>query len=234
MALYKILRSGFSCHGGKYMWSLPTKDYYNEWIPGEWTDPIPDFLPLELCATGYHLTNERHLLKWLNQQIFRAEGRGFDRAYSASDKTVCRQARLLEPIEKWNRSTALKFMVWDIRKSYGMYLDPKMFTLADQLEGLLIHVEQAADRKISDEVMYTNLKAVGRTDIVRRMVDTVGSYTISAAIECLFAYEYWQSVHDIADGSLAYYMNTRNTTEEDAEAHHESQIFMFNQLLSIY
>lgn len=101
MKYYKTLGSdGSCCHGGTGKWPLPV-----EGKPGEWMPFIEG--TLTPCKNGYHILTINQLLPWLNEAIFEVEVKG--EIVSQSDKSVCREARLLRKLETWNEQTARLF-----------------------------------------------------------------------------------------------------------------------------
>ena len=61
--LYKITGpSGTCCNGGKGYWKLPNKAGDN-WMPRITSKIIP-------CERGYHICKAKHLLYWLNDEIW--------------------------------------------------------------------------------------------------------------------------------------------------------------------
>ena len=55
--LYKVLIGNQSCHGGKYIWSLPSLSN-DKWLPGDWNSVDGK---LSLCSTGLHVTSKPSL-----------------------------------------------------------------------------------------------------------------------------------------------------------------------------
>jgi hypothetical protein len=70
--------------GGSGVWSLPKEDQ-----PGEWMPPIPP----TICLQGYHVCEEKDLIKWLAFELFEVEIRG---EKIVGDSKICaEQARLI-------------------------------------------------------------------------------------------------------------------------------------------
>ena len=101
MKLYKVTgKDGVACNGGQGRWYLPKNGK-----PGKWMPPIKG--KLEPCENGYHLCRLEDLLRWLNAEIYEAEGRGD--MVGCEDKVVYREARLMKKIEPWDERTARLF-----------------------------------------------------------------------------------------------------------------------------
>ena len=86
MILFKVLKDGKSCHGGKYKYPPP----------GKWTRKIAK-KRCKLCAEGYHLTSEP--LRWYVKggEVWTAEGDGLVAGDNA-DKAVFQRVRLVERV----------------------------------------------------------------------------------------------------------------------------------------
>jgi len=99
--LYKVLGvGGKCCNGGHGKWHLPKGNR-----PGKWMPAIDG--ELEPCDNGYHLCRKKHLVKWLNTEIYEAEYRG--EILRAHNKVVVREARLVRRVETWTARTARLF-----------------------------------------------------------------------------------------------------------------------------
>jgi len=99
--LYKVLGvGGKCCNGGHGKWHLPKGNR-----PGKWMPAIDG--ELEPCDNGYHLCRKKHLVEWLNAEIYEAEYRG--EILRASNKVVVREARLVRRVETWTERTARLF-----------------------------------------------------------------------------------------------------------------------------
>ena len=99
--LYKVLGvGGKCCNGGHGKWHLPKGNR-----PGKWMPAIDG--ELEPCDNGYHLCRKKHLVKWLNTEIYEAEYRG--EILRAHNKVVVREARLVRRVETWTERTARLF-----------------------------------------------------------------------------------------------------------------------------
>ncbi len=104
---YKVLNSeGYSCIGGSFKWSLPTKNDDGSWTPGEWAPEIEG--PLVECRNGYHLATIGQLPQWLGPRIFVAEVDGEIVESSNKEKWVARKVRLVSETA-WDERTARLF-----------------------------------------------------------------------------------------------------------------------------
>ncbi len=98
---YKVLgKNGEPCNGGIGKWNLPENGQ-----PGQWMPKIENIMP---CVRGYHLCRAEDLLLWLNEEIYKAEGRG-EFIRHENNKDVFPEARLIKKIESWNDKTARLF-----------------------------------------------------------------------------------------------------------------------------
>jgi hypothetical protein len=98
---YKSLSAdGRSCNGGHSKWSLPTLQPDGTYKPGSWMPAIKN--PV-LCERGYHLSERKDVMGWLNETLYEAEYRG--EIVRGNDKIAVEQARLLRPIPGCNERT---------------------------------------------------------------------------------------------------------------------------------
>ena len=98
---YKVLNEDGSCfHGGIGTWHLPTANK-----PGKWMPRIEG--SLELRKNGYHILRTDQLVLWLGPAIFTVEPKG--EIVHDTEKSVCKQARLLTRLTAWNDRTARLF-----------------------------------------------------------------------------------------------------------------------------
>lgn len=107
MRYFKVLNAeNRSCNGGnpELVWSLPVQNADGSWTPGAWMPVVEGVLAL--CANGYHLTDEKHLLGWLNATIYEAEPS--TDMVKGDDKIVCRSVRLLKRLS-WDERVARPF-----------------------------------------------------------------------------------------------------------------------------
>jgi hypothetical protein len=92
--LYKVLGPNQeSCHGGS-----------GKWVKNRWRTAEGNLQP---CSNGIHLCEGKHLIKWLQAQIWFAEVRG-DELEDAGDKVVVRSARIVRRTP-WNEQIARLF-----------------------------------------------------------------------------------------------------------------------------
>ena len=154
MKYYKVLRDGKSCNGGIYEWSLPTKNANGTWTPGEWTKPIEG--ELVACENGYHLADETQLVRWLDKDIYEAEGEEMLLAPDDGTKWVCRRARLLRKVETWDNRTARLFAVWCARETLKLVdnPDPRSVNACDV-------AERYANGEATDEELAAASAAAG-------------------------------------------------------------------------
>lgn len=98
LKLYKVLVDGRSCHGGKMLWSLPTKGADGSWTPGEWHEVDG---PAVIGRSGLHLTDSpQHW--WLDGATayeVEAEGVVGDPDAVPDRKVAARRVRLLRPVD---------------------------------------------------------------------------------------------------------------------------------------
>jgi hypothetical protein len=62
---------------------------------------------LSICQSGWHYTDEDHIIGWLDNQIFEVEVRGEE--IHNSDKYAAQEMRLVRRCEGWNERTARLF-----------------------------------------------------------------------------------------------------------------------------
>jgi hypothetical protein len=96
--LYKVLVDGRSCHGGRLVWSLPTRNDDGTWTPGAWHEVDGD---LALCRNGLHLT-DHPAMWWLDGAVaFEVEAEGVvGNPNNTNDrKVVAKRVRLLRPVD---------------------------------------------------------------------------------------------------------------------------------------
>jgi len=72
--------------------------------PGEW---LPKVDCLSICQSGWHYTDEDHIIEWLGDRIFEVEVRGED--ISDDNKYAAQEMRLVRKCEGWNERTARLF-----------------------------------------------------------------------------------------------------------------------------
>jgi len=95
MKYYKVLNKKHqSCNGGK-----------GTWKKGVWKHKLE--LPLNPCEHGYHLCRKKDIMKWLDEEIWIAEGRGHK--IICDNKVVFQQARIIKKLDTWNDITARLF-----------------------------------------------------------------------------------------------------------------------------
>ncbi len=113
MTYYKVLKNGRS----------PYASYdYSEYLPkdgkpGKW---LPKVIKLELCETGYHVTDAEHLINWIDgNQLFEVEVKG--KAIEGDDKTAFQQIRLVRQVEGWNDKNLRLFACWCAEQALQIY-----------------------------------------------------------------------------------------------------------------
>ena len=147
MTYYKVLKNGRS----------PYASYdYSEYLPkdgkpGKW---LPKVIKLELCETGYHVTDAEHLINWIDgNQLFEVEVKG--KAIEGDDKTAFQQIRLVRQVEGWNDKNLRLFACWCAEQALPIYEtkypDDKrphnaIETIKRYAEGLATETELAAAR----------------------------------------------------------------------------------------
>ncbi len=95
---FKILNNGKSCHGGNFIWSLPTLNEDGSYNPGEWHEIEGE---LQMCWHGFHLTED--ISKWVTapNDFFKIYEVEIDETKQIlknySDKIVVQRLRLIKP-----------------------------------------------------------------------------------------------------------------------------------------
>ena len=101
--LYKTLTATGTSPYQSATWALPQGDQ-----PGEWMPAIKG--PLELCANGYHLCTEEHLVQWLGATIYEAELEADSEVLEGDNKRACRgPVRLVRKLDAWTDTTSRLF-----------------------------------------------------------------------------------------------------------------------------
>lgn len=90
---------------GAGQWDLPHKaDETGEWISGAWREVSGKISP---CIHGLHACVDEHLIEWLGPELYILEYDGeviIDHLMGVP-KMVGRKARLVRPVEAWNKDT---------------------------------------------------------------------------------------------------------------------------------
>jgi hypothetical protein len=147
---YKVLGlGGIPCNGGNGKWSLPMGKK-----PGEW---MPKIANIEPCVRGYHLCRANDLIRWLNAEIYEAEGRG--KSIRHENKDVFEQARLIRKIETWNERTDRLFTA-DCAE-HVLPIFEKRYPNDDRPRKAIHAVRDFADGKISKENLAAARDAAG-------------------------------------------------------------------------
>ena len=109
MTYYKILNNGKSPYANfDYTEYLPKNGK-----PGKW---LPKFDKLELCKSGYHVTDAEHLIDWIDgNQLFEVEVEG--KALKGDNKTTCQKIRFVRQVEGWNDKKVTDYGK-ELRQSY--------------------------------------------------------------------------------------------------------------------
>lgn len=113
MTYYKILNNGKSPYANfDYTEYLPKNGK-----PGKW---LPKFDKLELCKSGYHVTDAGHLLDWIDgNQLFEVEVKG--KALKDDNNTTCQKIRLVRQVEGWNDKNLRFFAFWCAEQVLPIY-----------------------------------------------------------------------------------------------------------------
>ena len=113
MTYYKVLKNGKS----------PYASYdYSEYLPkdgkpGKW---LPKVDNLELCDSGYHVTDAEHLIDWIDgNQLFEVEVKR--KVLKGDNKTTCQQIRLVKQVEGWNDKNLRLFACWCAEQVLPIY-----------------------------------------------------------------------------------------------------------------
>ena len=113
MTYYKVLKNGRS----------PYASYdYSEYLPkdgkpGKW---LPKVDNLELCDSGYHVTDAEHLIDWIDgNQLFEVEVKR--KVLKGDNKTTCQQIRLVKQVEGWNDKNLRLFACWCAEQVLPIY-----------------------------------------------------------------------------------------------------------------
>jgi hypothetical protein len=98
---------------------------FTEYLPGgehagEW---LPEVDQLELCESGYHVTDAAHLLRWLDAEIWEVETSG--ESLAGDDKSVHQSVRFVRRLEAWNDKTARLFACWCVRQVWHLLTDER-------------------------------------------------------------------------------------------------------------
>ncbi len=101
--MYKVFSEDGRDENG--IWSLPTRNSDDTWLPGKWMPTIEG--ELVQYENGYHLCREGDLLGRLEPMIYEAEYRGD--MLGADNKIVVRLPRLLRRCDGWNKNTIWLF-----------------------------------------------------------------------------------------------------------------------------
>ena len=113
MTYYKILNNGKSPYANfDYTEYLPKNGK-----PGKW---LPKFDKLELCKSGYHVTDAEHLIDWIDgNQLFEVEVEG--KALKGDNKTTCQKIRFVRQVEGWNDKNLRFFAFWCAEQVLPIY-----------------------------------------------------------------------------------------------------------------
>ena len=107
MTYYKVLNNGKGPYSGyDYTEYLP-----KDGKPGKW---LPKVDKLELCVSGYHVTDAEHLIEWIDgNQLFEVAVKG--KKLKSDDKTSCKQMRFIRKIDGWNDKNLHLFACWCVK-----------------------------------------------------------------------------------------------------------------------
>jgi hypothetical protein len=113
MTYYKIMNNGKSPYANfDYTEYLPKNGK-----PGKW---LPKIDKLELCKSGYHVTDAEHLIDWIDgNQLFEVEVKG--KALKGDNKTTCQKIRLVRQVEGWNDKNLRFFAFWCAEQVLPIY-----------------------------------------------------------------------------------------------------------------
>ncbi len=93
--LYKVLRDGKGIFTG-FEYALPKEIGYNQWEPGEWTEPVEG--DLIYMVRGYHLTIKPRPWWYAGEKVYEADYRDMGMWSRDKEDVVCRQVRLLRQV----------------------------------------------------------------------------------------------------------------------------------------
>ena len=113
MKYYKVLNEGMSPYANyDYSPYLP-----QDGKPGKW---LPKVDNLELCESGYHVTDAEHLINWIDgNQLFEVETNG--KVLQGNDKITCKQIRLVRQIKGWHDKNLRLFACWCAEQVLPIY-----------------------------------------------------------------------------------------------------------------
>jgi hypothetical protein len=112
--------------------------------PGKW---LPKIESLEMCSSGYHVTDFSGWRTWRNAEMYEVEVRGDSLA--GNDKTAHQQMRFVRKIDAWNKDTLTLFAVKCARRSLKHY--ETKFPNDTRVRDCLNTVERYAKGKASIE-----------------------------------------------------------------------------------
>ena len=163
MTYYKILNNGKSPYANfDYTEYLPKNGK-----PGKW---LPKFDKLELCKSGYHVTDAEHLIDWIDgNQLFEVEVEG--KALKGDNKTTCQKIRFVRQVEGWNDKNLRFFAFWCAEQVLPIYEEkypddnrPRraIETARRYAEGLATEGELAAARAAASAAAWAAARAAAR------------------------------------------------------------------------
>ena len=185
MTYYKVLQDNHSCVGSNMDWTpyLP-----KDGQPGKWTPKISG--KLEICAVGYHLTDDNHLIDWIaGNQLFEAEAKG--KILQGDNKVACRQVRLLRQVVGWNDKTLRLFAVWCAREA---------LKLIDSPDQRSINAIDVAEKYANGEATQEELDAASYAawDAASYAASAAASYAAWYAASYAAWYAAWYAASDAA------------------------------------
>jgi len=145
--LYKVLKKDGSVIYGRGKWHLP-----NGKRPGKW---MPAVDKLVMCNSGYHLTDAKHLIEWIDEALFEAEYKGD--MLIGDNKIVVSQARLVRKLDNWNERTERLFACDCAERVIHIF--EKQYPKDKRLRNTINTSRNYANGKASKEELYAALAA---------------------------------------------------------------------------
>ena len=125
MTAYKFLSTN---HRGPYTEFdftpyLPTDDQ-----PGPW---LPEVETIELCESGYHACTDKHLIEWVNVELWEVELDG--EIKSNDDKIVSQRMRFIRQLP-WTDMDCHRLACWSVRQVWHLLTDERSRTVIEVKE----------------------------------------------------------------------------------------------------
>jgi hypothetical protein len=148
MRAYKFLAEGGRGRFSDYRWPLPAEDGFGEWVAVG--------ADLEDCRAGVHACTPRHLLDWIDDELWDIELGG--EIVERDAMIVAQRGRLLARVSAWNDATAREFAeacAWRARKF--VFRGLRRLGLTEEAERLVATAELAEMQAVAvDAVENTN------------------------------------------------------------------------------